>query len=90
MTIWNWYYTGTESDIIAANAQINSNCGFPDSQTQTWDIPTKAYNQDFWFISMPGPDGYKNNSGSWTQVQMINGVSNVAQEQSNSSWWPPE
>lgn len=89
MTIWNTYFTGTEEEIVAANNQINSNCNFPDPETTTWAIPTKAYQQDFWFIPMPSPEGYKNSYGSWTQAQMINGVSNVSEEESQPNWWPP-
>ena len=86
---WNTYFTGTEEDIIAANNQININCNFPDLETTTWDIPKKAFNQDFWFISMPSPEGYTNNYGSWTQDQMINSVINVEEEESQTNWWPP-
>lgn len=86
---WNTYYTGTQEDVTSANAQINSNCGFPDSYTQTWDTPTQAYEQDFWFILMPPPWGYNNGVGSWTQEQMINGIQNVNIEEGQSNWWPP-
>lgn len=86
---WDIYFTGTESEIIAANAQINSNCGFPNGCTQTWAVPTQAYEQDFWFILMPPPDGYMTNCGSWTQEEMIAGVIDVEEQQAQPNWWPP-
>src|SRR4051812_25974660 len=86
---WNTYFTGSEQDILAANHQIDLNCGFPDPQTETWAIPQQAYEQDFWFILMPPPEGYTNNYGTWTQDQMIQEVTNVEEQQSQSNWWPP-
>lgn len=87
---WNWFYTGTQADVVAANAQINSNCGFPNSYTQTWAIPQQAYQQAFWFIMMPPPEGYTQPNGvTITQAEMIAGVINVTQQQSQSNWWPP-
>ena len=86
---WNSFFTGSQENIIAANHQIDLNCGFPDPQTQTWAVPEQAYEQDFWFILMPPPTGYTNNYGTWTQEQMIDGVQNVSIEESQSNWWPP-
>jgi hypothetical protein len=90
MITWNTYYTGSESDVIAANTQINSNCGFPDAYTQTWAIPTQNYTDPTtWFILMPPPEGYMNGVVTLTQSQMINSVVNVTQAESQSNWWPP-
>ncbi len=81
--------TGTQGQVIGANAQIDTNCGFPNANTYTWAIPQQAYNQDFWFISMPPLEGFKDGIGSWTQDQMMANVVNVSQEESQSNWWPP-
>lgn len=89
MDSWNWFYTGSEAAIQAANTQINANCGFPNACTQTWAIPQQAYEQDFWFILVPPPQGYMTNCGSWSQAQMIAGVTGVVEQQSQSNWWPP-
>jgi hypothetical protein len=86
---WKTYFTGTYEQIVEANYTINQNCGFPDPQTETWDIPTQAYEQDFWFILMPPPDGYKNEYCDMTQEQMIDGVQDVSIEESQPDWWPP-
>lgn len=83
------YYTGTEAQIIAANNQINSNCGFPSGGTTTWAIPQQAYEQDFWFILMPPPEGYKNGAINKTQAEMIAGVVNVTEAESQPDWFPP-
>lgn len=82
-------YTGTEEQVTAANSQINTNCGFPDGYTDTWDIPTQAYNQDFWFIKKPPVDGYKEPSIMFSQAEMIAGVTNVTEQTSDDNWWPP-
>lgn len=87
--MWNTYLTGTQEQVISANSQIDLNCGFPNGDTQTWFIPIQAYQQDFWFILMPPPEGYKDIVGSWTQSQMMANVVNVVQEQGQSNWWPP-
>lgn len=87
---WNWFYIGTQADVVAANAQINSNCGFPNSYAQTWAFPQQAYQQSFWFIMMPPPEGYTEPNGNIiTQAQMVAGVVNVTEQQSQSNWWPP-
>lgn len=86
---WNTFYTGTLDQVNAAIEQINANCGFPDACSYTWAVPRQAYEQDFYFIQMPPPEGYMSGCGSWTQEQMIAGVVNVEPRQSNSSWWPP-
>lgn len=86
---WDIYFTGTEEAVVTANAQINSNCGFPDSCTEGWATPQQAYEQDFWFILMPPPDGYTTKCGSWTQEEMISDVTGVEEQQAESNWWPP-
>lgn len=87
--VWKTFYTGTQQDIINATAQIDLNCNFPDGYTQTWAIPKKAYEQDFWFIPMPSPEGYKNIMHSFTQEEMIFDVVNVSEQESQRNWWPP-
>ena len=82
-------YTGTEEQVSVAVEQINSNCGFPDGYTETWDTPRQAYEQDFWFIIMPPAEGYKEPTRSFTQEQMIAGVTNVQEQESQPDWWPP-
>lgn len=86
---WDTYFTGAEADVVAANDQINANCGFPDEYTETWAVPTQAYQSTFWFIIMPPPQGYMNPRASFTQQQMIDNVQNVSIEQSQPDWWPP-
>lgn len=86
---WNIFFTGTFEEVTAANAQINANCGFPDEYTDNWANPQQAYEQDFWFILMPPPEGYRDPVNSWTQEQMIAGVVNVIPQESQSNWWPP-
>jgi hypothetical protein len=86
----NLFFTGSEGAIIAANDQINTNCGFPDGVTSTWAIPMQAWEQDFWFIQMPPASGYNNGINSWTQAQMIDGIEDVNIEESQPNWWPPE
>lgn len=88
---WTTYFTGTEVNINTAVAQIDTNCGLPFEGTNTWDIPKRAYQKNFWFILMPPPDGWRREDGTYfTQEQMINNVSNVNIEESDSSWFPPE
>jgi hypothetical protein len=90
MTSWNTFYTGTLDNINAAIAQINSNCGFPDGYTETWATPKQNYTTpSVYFFIMPPPEGYMTPMGSWTQAQMIAGVVNVTEEQSQPDWWPP-
>lgn len=81
--------TGTQSDVIAANSEIDLNCGFPNKNTFTWADPQQAYQQTFWFIAMPPPEGYKDGIGSWTQDQMMKDVVNVNQQKFDPSWNPP-
>lgn len=85
---WNTFYTGSEEDVSAAVEQINSNCGFPDGYCETWGNPRQAYQQDFWFVLMPPPEGYVEPSRSFSQEEMIENVVNVDQEQSSPDWWP--
>jgi len=87
---WNTFYTGSLTDVNVAIAQINTNCGFPDGYTTTWATATQNYTTPtVYFFLKPPPDGYMTPNGSWTQAQMVNGVVNVTEAQSNSSWWPP-
>jgi hypothetical protein len=83
------YYSGTQADVAAALAQINTNSGFPDADTKTWDNVTQAYQQDFWFISQPPESGYKSSVKTLTQETMIAGVVNVTLGPATSNWWPP-
>jgi len=90
MTAWNMYYTGIQEDVEIANNQIGSNCGLPFGGTNAWAVPTLAYEQDFWFIPMPSPSGWTREDGThFTQSEMINGVTNVEEEEGQPNWWPP-
>lgn len=91
MTEWNTYYTGSLDNINAAIAQINSNCGFPDEYTETWAVPTQNYTTPtVYFFLKPPPKGYMEpNGNSWTQEEMIFGVINVIEAESQPDWWPP-
>ncbi len=75
---------GTETEVIAANAQIESNCGIPCEGTDNWDIPTQAFEQDFWFITMPPLEGWNN----YLQEQMMQGVVDVLQMEFEPNWRP--
>lgn len=76
-----------QADIIAANAQIEINSGIPtpDGKTTKWSTPKKAYQQDFWFIKMPPPEGWNGIS----QKEMMQNVVDVVQIAFNSNWYPP-
>lgn len=78
----------TKAPVTAAVTQINTNCGFPNSYgTITWGIPKQSADGTFWFIPKPiGPWG--NTSSMFTTEQMMQGVVNVIEEESNSSWFP--
>jgi hypothetical protein len=84
------FYTGTQDNVIAANNQININCGFPDGITTTWAIPQASYSDPtLWFIAMPPSNGYRNGIVTLTQAQMIAGVSSVTETPYDPSWFPP-
>lgn len=85
----NLYYTGTQENVQKALNQINKNCNFPTAGVKTWDTPMEAYQQNFWFIKMPPPQGYKNEIVSYTQEQMILGVVEVTEHEFSKSWLPP-
>jgi hypothetical protein len=88
--VWNRFFTGTEVNIIIANLQIDQNAGLPFGGTETWSIPQQAYLQDFWFIPMPTPEGWRREDGTYfTQEQMIDGVVNVNIQESQPNWFPP-
>lgn len=74
-----------EQDVINANNQIGSNCGLPTQYTSQWDRVLKAYDQDFWFIIKPPVQGWN----EFSQAQMMQGVTNVTEEESQPDWWPP-
>jgi hypothetical protein len=87
---WNTYFTGTEENIAVANNQIGQNLGLPFMGTERWADPQQAYQQDFWFILMPPPQGWTREDGThFTQEQMIENVSNVDMKESSPDWWPP-
>jgi hypothetical protein len=76
-----------QADVVAANAQIQSNSGIPtpDGKTVRWDIPRKPLTGDnFWFIAMPPAKGWN----QYTQEQMMQGVVNVTQTPYQPSWDP--
>jgi hypothetical protein len=76
---------GSQTDVIAANAQIEANCGIPCPGTSSWDIPRQGYEQDFWFITMPPASGWN----EFSQDQMMHDVVDVSEAMSQSSWFPP-
>jgi hypothetical protein len=81
----NLFLLGTESEVIAANAKIGANAGYPCEGTLEWDIPTQAYEQEFWFIAVPQPYAIYNGH---TGEELMEGVSNLRQEESQENWWP--
>ncbi len=74
-----------EQNVTTANQQIALNIKLPDDDTQVWDIPRKAYQQDLWFIKKPRSFGWKD----YTQEQMMQNVVNVDQQQFDISWFEP-
>lgn len=88
------YLTSTnEAAINAAQNQISINCQLPNSHgTQHWDIATKAYGQDLWFIAKPPEQGWGNPGEHFTQEDMMSGVdmTNIIEQNFDSSWFPPE
>lgn len=86
----NLYLTGTESNVTLAEAQVSENLGLPFSGTMRWAIPMQAYQQDFWFISMPPYEGWYREDGTYfSYQQMMNAVTNVEIETSQPNWFPP-
>lgn len=85
-----WYYTSPSLALLTvALNQINSNCGFPNAQAQTWAEITQSYNQLFYFFIQPPPWGMRFQNGTtYTQAVMINGVTQVDVRQSSPDWWP--
>ncbi len=82
----NYYLIGTLEQVTVANAQIEINAGYPCEGTSNWSVPAQAYEQDFWFIAMPESNAIYN----WhTGEELMEGVSNVQQEESQENWWPP-
>lgn len=88
-----YYYTGSQSDVNGAIAQINTNCGFPDGYSLTWAYATQAYQQPtFYFCTAPPSAGYMEGGPpyhSFTQAEMTAGVINVSLQPWNASWLPP-
>lgn len=88
--LWHTFFTGTEADVNIANSKIDQNLGLPFWGTKTWSIPTQAYQQSFWFIPMPSPDGWVREDGTYfMQQEMISGVINVTPQESSPNWFPP-
>ncbi len=85
------YFTGTEENIIAANAQISSNLDLPFRGTIKWAQPQSSYSDpNFWFIEMPSEAGWTREDGThFTQEQMIANVIDVEIQEENPNWWPP-
>lgn len=78
------YITSTNrSYIVSAEAKISSNCGFPSNGTICWDVPTKAVNDNLWFIQKP--TGYNN----FTSEQMMSGVNltGILEKEYNPDWF---
>lgn len=81
------YLVGTEEEINIANTQIESNAGIPYGNTVRWAVPTQAYEQNFWFIPMPNPNAIYNGH---TGEELMQNVINVAEEEFNPNWFPPQ
>lgn len=80
------FLTGTENQIIEANAQINQNCGLPNNKgTNTWGEPTKMYLVDLWYIPAPPENGWN----EFSYEEMMYGVVDVSIQESQPSWFPP-
>lgn len=79
-----------DSDTVnVAIAQINLNCSWPDSYTETWDTLHQAYEQEIWYIGNPSPDGYIGGGKVFTYDEMMAGVEGMTPSDGDSSWWPP-
>lgn len=87
-------YVGTQENITITLDQINQNLNLPFGNTISWDIPKKAYQQDFWFIFSPPQEGWTREDGThFMQEQMISGVINVEIQESQPDWfstYPPK
>ena len=80
-----FYTSNNEAALIAAEAQICLNCGFPNGNgTDRWAIVTKAVNEDLWFFEKP--TGYN----QFTQTQMIDGIdlTDITEQERNQDWFP--
>ena len=86
----NFLTSTTESDIDAAIAQIDSNCGWPNAYTNTWAEKRQAYQQNIWFFKNPSPNGYMDEYESFAREEMMDGVVNVTESDGNSNWFPPD
>ncbi len=83
--------SANQANIIAAQAQISLNCGFPNNLgTEQWANVQKAINQDMWFIIKPPIEGY--NLGEFTQIQMMSNVdlTNIIEQEYDATWFPSE
>lgn len=83
-------YVGDELSILNAIETINKNCGFPnDEGTDTWGVPIKAHEQDFWFVLKPPAQGYRTRNHYFSQNEMIDGIVNLNTEEWQRSWISP-
>lgn len=80
------YLVGTYEEVQAANAQIESNANIPNEETQHWDIPNKAYEQDLWFICKPSEDGWN----GFSQEDMMRNVIDVKEMEYQPEWLAPD
>jgi len=84
------YLTSTiQSLIVAAEAKISTNCGFPnDKGTQRWAIPQQSVDLSIWFIPKPPVEGYS--LGEFSQAQMMQNVSlsGIVEQEYNANWFP--
>lgn len=86
------YLTSTnETAIINAAIKIAENCHLPnDEGTQVWENPTKAFDQDLWFIAKPPEEGW-GNIERFTQAEMMADVdlTDIIEKPRNNNWFPP-
>lgn len=82
---------GSQAEIVSANTQISSNLGLPFRETTAWAVPENNYTDNTqWFFMMPPAEGWTREDGTFfTQDQMMNGVVNVTQAESQPNWFPP-
>lgn len=71
-----------EQKVVAAQAQICINCGFPNGRgTDNWDIPGYKEDLGVYYIVKPPVEGWSDGVDSFTQAEMMAGVVDVVERE---------
>ena len=76
------YYVGTKEELLALDAIITSNCGWPDGRTTHWANPTET--NILGVFAIPVPEG----SHGFKKEKMVQGIK--GEEVENVSFPKPE